>query len=508
MNFENYKSVKNLKKLSQRPIDLTKDGVISKERIEQFKKEALEYKLLYACERVDEEVLEELNNLALESKCVEKMQSMQKGEIVNYSENRKVLHTALRDFSKNPQEKEARDLAFLEIKKLEKFTEKKKYSHIVQIGIGGSILAVETIAKALFPFRNKNVNVHFVSNIDPNEVCMLLEKIDFANTLFISVSKSGTTLETRVNEKFIRQELKKRKLDPKTKIVAITGKNSPMDNKDEYLEVFYIWDYIGGRFSVTSMVGGVLMSLFLGFENYMQFLKGAYAMDNLSRSKNLDENIALFSALLSIWNRNFLNYQTLCEVCYSSLLLDLCCHLQQCYMESNGKSIDKDGNSINFKTSPIVWGGVGTDCQHSFFQFLHQGKDIACVEFIGFCDPSYKKDILINKTYSQEKLLANMFAQALSLAIGKKDDNPNKNFEGNRPSSILLGKQLNPFSLGSLIAFFEHKVAFQGFLWNINSFDQEGVQLGKKIANDIINIFAKEDKKNYELGRAFINQLF
>jgi glucose-6-phosphate isomerase len=278
-----------------------------------------------------------------------------------------------------------------------------------------------------------------------------------------------------------------------------------MDDKAKYLEVFHIWDYIGGRFSATSMVGGVLLSFALGFENYIEILKGANKMDKVAL-KDFNNNLPLISALLGIWNRNFLKYQTSCIIPYSHPLFYFCMHLQQCFMESNGKTIDKKGERINFETSPIIWGDVGTNAQHSFFQFLHQGSDIVPIEFIGFLE-SQLGDKLVKKTTSNQKLLSNLLAQSIALAMGKKDENLNKNFEGNRPSSILMGKKLTPFSLGALLSYFENKVAFQGFIWNINSFDQEGVQLGKTLAKKMMDLFSKEGG-DFILGKSFLDEIF
>ena len=341
---------------------------------------------------------------------------------------------------------------------------------------------------------------------DPDETAQILQKVDLSKTLVICVSKSGTTLETVTNEEFLKKEFIKQGLDPKDHIVAVTSKGSEMDDHKRYLEIFYIWNYIGGRFSPTSMVGGVMLSFALGFDIYMQMLNGANKMDKVALSNNFENNLPLLCALLGIWNRNFLDYKALSIVPYSSLLLNLCFLLQQYEMESNGKTIDQRAEKVDFHTCPIVWGDIGTNAQHSFFQALHQGTDICPIIFIGFEKSQYNMDINIKGTTSQQKLLSNLFAQSIALAIGKKDVNPNKNFEGNRPSSILLSERLTAFSLGSIMALFEHKAAFEGFIWGINSFDQEGVELGKVLAHKMMDLFSEKDI-DFPLGKAFIKEL-
>lgn len=498
-----YKSFSVLSKL--RPYDLAKEGAVNEERIRKFRSENLSLQLLYGMERVDEEILDSLFQLAKESKALEKMKEMQEGKIVNVFENRKALHTATRDFFEAPMNKEATSLALDEVQKLKRFLPaiEKKFTTIVQIGIGGSDLGPRAIYKALKVFAKDGKKAHFISNVDPDDMFSALKKVDLKTTLVVSVSKSGTTMETLTNEEIMRDAFKKANLNPRDHIVAVTGKNSPMDDPSKYLESFYMWDYVGGRFSATSMVGGVTLGFILGFEAYMEFLKGANAMDRIVLTAK--DNLPLLSALLGIWNRNFLNLPSVAIVPYSKALRRFPAHLQQCDMESNGKSVSGLNQFINYKTAPLVWGEIGTDGQHSFFQFLHQGCDIVPVEFIGFRESQLQRDFISNGTTSQEKLLSNLFAQSLALAIGQKSSNPNKHFPGNRPNSILLGKRLDPFTMGLLLAYFEHKVVFQGFIWNINSFDQEGVQLGKTLAQKFINLYKTKDYTAFPLGKAFLD---
>ena len=285
-----------------------------------------------------------------------------------------------------------------------------------------------------------------------------------------------------------------------------------MDNHENYMETFYLWDWIGGRYSTTSMVGGIVLAFAFGFDVFWEFLRGAHDMDRVALEPDLQKNLPLLVALLGIWNHNFLQYPTLAIIPYSQALRDYPAHFQQVDMESNGKSIDQQGTFVNFETGPVLWGSLGTNAQHSYFQLLHQGTATVPLFIIGFKKSQYGHDLEVHGTTSQEKLLANLFAQSLALALGNQPDNPNKFFPGNRPTTLLLGQQLTPYAAGALLAFYEHKVAFQGFIWGINSFDQEGVQLGKVIANRLIDRFAsRRQKKAAEkpdpLGDAYLESL-
>jgi glucose-6-phosphate isomerase len=301
------------------------------------------------------------------------------------------------------------------------------------------------------------------------------------------VSKSGATLETRTNEQLIQQEFRKQGLEPNKHFIAVTGQNSPMDNPAAYLRSFYMFDYIGGRYSATSMVGGVILGFALGFEQFLNLLHGAAEMDRHAENKNIRQNIPLLMALLGVWNRNFLGCESTAILPYSQGLIRFTAHLQQCDMESNGKSISRQGEPLSYQTGPVIWGEPGTNGQHAFYQHLHQGTSTTPIEFIGFRKSQYGQDITIQATTSQEKLCANLLAQSLALATGQKSDNPNQVFPGNKPNLVLMADQLTPYTMGALLALYEAKIIFQGFLWNINSFDQEGVQLGKKLADRLLN---------------------
>lgn len=520
-SFLQYAASKKLTELAKQPFDLTKKGNLSPQRLSEYVANACGYRLLYGTERVTKEVMQTLVQLAEESDVHTKMQKMQDGKVLNAiqgfpSENRQVLHTATRDFFEHPNQTqsaiEATQLAKREIDKLKKFMDfldaENRFTDLVTIGIGGSDLGPRAHYIALQYLEKKNRHVHFISNVDPDNAAMVLRKLDLRKTLVVVVSKTGTTLETRANEEFVRARFQVVGLNANEHFIAVTGEGSPMDDPKRYLACFYIWDWIGGRYSTTSMVGGVILSFAFGYDVFWQLLKGANAMDKAALTKDIDANLPLLGALLSIWNRNFLHYPTLALIPYSQALVRYTAHIQQVEMESNGKHIDHLGRQVDFDTGPIIWGEPGTNGQHSFYQLIHQGTDIIPLEFIGYQYSQYDEDHIFNGTSMQQKLLSNLFAQAIALAMGQKSENPNKEFAGNRPSHILLAKKLTPYTLGALLSYFENKVAFEGFIWGINSFDQEGVQLGKVLANKLVDRFADSKKSQlFPLGDALIQQL-
>jgi glucose-6-phosphate isomerase len=525
-SFRHLKASACLNELAEDPLDLTQEGTLNPKRIDALRASALGFSLFFGTERVSDAVLTALCDLAAETEAVKKMADVQSGAVVNFieghpSEQRSALHTAMRDFFEQRQTaaaaKHATELAYKELEKLKAFLrqidKEKRFTHLVQIGIGGSDLGPEAIYLALEAFHKPHRKVHFLSNVDPDDGARIFRSLDLKKTLVVVVSKSGSTLETLTNEAFIRDKYKKAGIDPKHHFLAVTGKGSPMDDPKKYLASFYIWDYIGGRYSATSMVGAVALAFALGIDRLLDFLRGASCMDKHALTQHPRENLPLLSALLGIWNRNFLDLPTVAVIPYSQALCRFPAHLQQLDMESNGKRIDKKGCSTDFDTGPIIWGEPGTNGQHSFFQSIHQGTGIVPIEFIGFKKSQYQEDVLVKGTSCQEKLLANLFAQSIALATGQKSANPNTFFPGNRPNRVLLAEQLDPFSMGALLAYYEHKVVFQGLIWNINSFDQEGVQLGKKLATQIINQFAtlrqgKEiDAKTFPLGAAYLRNL-
>ncbi|HRD56359.1 MAG TPA: glucose-6-phosphate isomerase, partial [Parachlamydiaceae bacterium] len=395
-SFSKTKAFKKLSELAQKPFDLTAPNALSKERIAAYTAKSPEYILNYATERVDEATIKALDELGQEAEALKKMRACQSGEVLNKiegypSESRAVLHTATRDFFEKPQTakpaKEAADFCKKELDKLEKFihlAEEKKYTDLILIGIGGSELGPKANYQALCYLQRPGINIFFLANVDPDDAAQILKKCDLKKCLVAVVSKSGNTLETLTNELFVKRHFLDAGLDPKKHFIAITSPNSPMDDKSLYLEVFYLLDSVGGRYSSTSMVGGVLLAFAFGFEVFVQFLKGANAMDKVALKEDLNQNLPLLSALLGIWNRNFLNCPTLAIIPYSHALDRFPAHIQQLDMESNGKHIDRFGKIVDFKTGPIIWGEPGTNAQHSFYQLIHQGTDIIPLEFIGF----------------------------------------------------------------------------------------------------------------------------
>ena len=269
-------------------------------------------------------------------------------------------------------------------------------------------------------------------------------------------------------------------------MIAVTSETSPLANNPAYLASFYIDDYIGGRFSSTSAVGGAVLSLAFGADVFADFLKGANEADLTSKNSDITKNPAMLDALIGLYERNIQEYPATAILPYSQALSRFPAHLQQADMESNGKQVNRRGEPVDYVTGPAIFGEPGTNGQHSFYQLLHQGTDIIPLQFIGFADNQSGSDVIVDGSTSQKKLCANLVAQIVAFACGKSDANPNKNFPGGRPSSLIHGKQLTPEALGALLSHFENKIMFQGFLWNLNSFDQEGVQLGKVLTKQVL----------------------
>ncbi|MBM9518415.1 glucose-6-phosphate isomerase [Desulforhopalus vacuolatus] len=503
-NFQETSVYNKLRQLAGAPPDLTAKNVLTAgNRLEKYVCRTPILNLHYATQRVDEEVLNGLQTMADELKIVEQFKAMRRGAVMNTiedveSENRQVLHTSSRDhFHQPPCEPAAAAQSKAELEKLKRFLGEvtdgtltgstgKCFTTVIHLGIGGSDLGPRALYEALLPYGIEGRSVHFISNVDPDDAARRLGQVNLEECLVVTVSKSGGTLETLTNETVVQTALRDAGLDPKKHCVAVTGEKSPLDNPESYLRSFYMFDYIGGRYSATSMVGAVSLGFFLGFEGFMSMLEGADEMDRLAEGASLQKNPALLLALLGVWNHNFLGYPTVAVLPYSQGLHRFPAHLQQCDMESNGKSITRDGKKVTAKTGPIIWGEPGTNGQHAFYQLLHQGTEIVPVEFIGFQKSQYGHDLKVQGTTSQQKLLANLYAQSVAFAIGQTSDNPNRVFAGNRPSTIIMGQRLDPRSLGALLALYEAKIVLQGFCWNINSFDQEGVQLGKVLAGGFL----------------------
>lgn len=486
-----------------------KDELSSADAVKRIKEysvpmaEGLTYN--YAAKQVNEQILKTLQELSDESQLLEKFEALYNGEVVNTGEKRMVLHQLTRgqlgkDVIADGVNK--RDFYIKEQKRIAEFADKvhsgkivnekgEKFTSVCQIGIGGSDLGPRAMYLALENWAKKNntfkMEAHFISNVDPDDASAVLASIDLAHTIFILVSKSGTTLETLTNESFVKDGLKNAGLKVSKHMIAVTSETSPLAHNPDYMEAFYMDDYIGGRYSSCSGVGGAVLSLAFGPKVFADFLDGAANQDKTALNKDIRKNPALLDALIGVYERNVQEYPSTAILPYSQALSRFPAHLQQLDMESNGKSVNRDGKEINYVTGPVIFGEPGTNGQHSFYQLLHQGTNIVPLQFIAFSENQTGKDVVIEDSTSQKKLCANVVAQIVAFACGKKDADPNKSFAGNRPSSLIYGKSLTPKTLGALLAHYENKVMFQGFVWNINSFDQEGVQLGKKLAKAVLS---------------------
>lgn len=462
-------------------------------------------KFNYAAKQVNAQILKTLSELAEEQQLVEKYEALLNGEVINTGEKRMVIHQLTRGQLGNDVMADGvnkREFYINEVKRIADFAndvhsgkllnEKgEKYTTVCQIGIGGSDLGPRAMYLALENWAKKNdsfkMEARFISNVDPDDAAGVVKGLDISKTIFILVSKSGTTLETLTNESFVKDFIKKAGCDASKHMIAVTSETSPLAHNPDYMAAFYMDDYIGGRYSSTSGVGGAVLSLAFGPKVFQEFLDGAAEEDKLSLNKDITKNPALMDALIGIYERNVQEYPSTAILPYSQALSRFPAHLQQLDMESNGKSVNRFGEPIDYVTGPVIFGEPGTNGQHSFYQLLHQGTDIVPLQFIAFEENQTGEDVVIEDSTSQVKLCANVVAQIIAFACGKKDENPNKAFAGGRPSSLIFGKQLTPKALGALLSHYENKVMFQGFVWNINSFDQEGVQLGKVLAKTVLS---------------------
>lgn len=477
-------------------------------RIESYQAKAgcgLRYN--YAAMPIADNHLAVLQELSDELQLTQKYQALLDGEVMNTGEKRLVLHHLCRGqigktvFADGEDKGSFYQQQLTEIKAFSQAVRNgeivgstgKTFTTVVQIGIGGSDLGPRALYLALKGWcsrdKNKQLDAQFISNVDPDDAEQVIRALDLERTLFILVSKSGTTLETLTNRDFVVDAIQKSNIEglvAEKHMVAVTSNSSPLASSSSVLKAFFIDDYIGGRYSSTSAVGAVVLSLAFGFEIFDELLRGAHEADLSAMNPNIRENGALLDALLGIYLRNVLGYPSTAILPYSQALSRFPAHLQQLDMESNGKHVNREGKQIDYPTGPVIFGEPGTNGQHSFYQLLHQGSDIVPLQFIGFVDSQYQKDVLVEGSTSQTKLNANLVAQIVAFATGKDDKNPNKQFYGERPSSLLWAKELSPSVLGALLAHYENKVMFQGFVWNLNSFDQEGVQLGKVLATKVL----------------------
>ena len=504
-NLDTLTSYQELEKASRVNIAEAMTGDNGAERVKKYSvpmAEGLAYH--YAAKQVDDNVLEALKKLAAEAQLAEKFKALYNGEVINTGEKRLVLHHLTRGqlgdtvtadgvdkrtFYKEQQERIAEFANKVHSGEITNAAG-EKFTTVVQIGIGGSDLGPRAMYLALENWAKKNgtfkMEAKFISNVDPDDAAAVLHGVDVAHSIFVLVSKSGTTLETLTNESFVKDALKNAGLDASKHMIAVTSETSPLAKSSDYLAAFFMDDYIGGRYSSTSAVGGAVLSLAFGPEVFAQFLEGAAEADKLAAETDVTKNAAMLDALIGVYERNVLGYPCTAVLPYSQALSRFPAHLQQLDMESNGKSVNRFGEPVNYVTGPVIFGEPGTNGQHSFYQLLHQGTDIVPLQFVGFKKNQMETDVVIQGSTSQQKLCANVAAQIMAFACGKADENRNKNFEGGRPSSIIIGEQVNPGALGALLAHFENKVMFQGFLWNVNSFDQEGVQLGKVLAKRVL----------------------
>ncbi len=477
----------------------------------------------YSKNRITEETLAKLQDLAKECDLAGAIKSMFSGEKINRTENRAVLHVALRNRSNTPILVDGKDVmpevnAVLE--KMKTFSEAiisgewkgytgKAITDVVNIGIGGSDLGPYMVTEALRPYKN-HLNMHFVSNVDGTHIAEVLKKVNSETTLFLVASKTFTTQETMTNAHSARDWFLKAAGDEKhvAKHFAALSTNAKAVGEFgiDTANMFEFWDWVGGRYSLWSAIG-LSIVLSIGFDNFVELLSGAHAMDKHFSTTPAEKNLPVLLALIGIWYNNFFGAETEAILPYDQYMHRFAAYFQQGNMESNGKYVDRNGNVVDYQTGPIIWGEPGTNGQHAFYQLIHQGTKIVPCDFIA---PAITHNPLSDH---HQKLLSNFFAQTEALAFGKsrevveqeyrdqgKDPAtldyvvPFTVFEGNRPTNSILLREITPFSLGALIALYEHKIFTQGVILNIFTFDQWGVELGKQLANRILPEL-KDDKE-------------
>jgi glucose-6-phosphate isomerase len=505
-------------------------------RAEKFHLKWNDFLVDYSKNRINQETIDLLLELANETGLKNAISDYFGGALINQTENRAVLHTALR----------AKESAVINVdgvnvmpevyavkNKVKSFTSEvtsgqrtgytgKSFTDVVNIGIGGSDLGPVMAVEALQYYKN-HLNVHFASNVDGDHVNEIIKKLNPETTLFVIVSKTFTTQETLTNSETIKawflksarqEDVAKHFVAVSTNIEKVTEFGINPDN------VFPMWDWVGGRFSLWSAVG-LSISLAVGFDNFNELLSGANEMDEHFKTADFDKNIPVTLALLSVWYNNFFGAESEALIPYTQYLQKLAPYLQQGTMESNGKSIGRDGKSVNYETGTIIWGEPGTNAQHAFFQLIHQGTKLIPSDFIGFVKPLY------GDQDHHDKLMSNFFAQTEALMNGKSQEQvqaefdkqglsaektkvllPFKVFSGNKPTNTILIQKLTPRALGSLIAMYEHKIFVQGIIWNIFSFDQWGVELGKQLANSILEEINTKEIKKHDSSTRFLLQHF
>ncbi len=501
-------------------------------RAEQMHMQWNDFLVDYSKNIATQETIDLLLELAHQVDLKDAISKYFKGDLINQTEDRAVLHTALRATENSAVMVDGINVMpeiFSVKNKIKNFSNEvisgerkgfsgKQFTDIVNIGIGGSDLGPAMIVEALQFYKN-HLNVHFVSNVDGDHVNEVIKKLNPETTLFVIVSKTFTTQETLSNAETIRswflqsatqEDVAKHFVAVSTNIKKVTefGINP--------LNVFPMWDWVGGRFSLWSAVG-LSVSLAVGFDNFDKLLKGANDMDEHFKNESFDKNIPVILALLSIWYNNFFGAESEALIPYTQYLQKLAPYLQQGIMESNGKSIGRDGKPVNYQTGTIIWGEPGTNSQHAFFQLIHQGTKLIPTDFIGF------KEALYGNKDHHDKLMSNFFAQTEALLMGKTEAQvktefeaqgitadkaaflvPFKVFSGNKPTNTLLINKLTPETLGALVALYEHKIFVQGVIWNIFSYDQWGVELGKQLANTILEEIVTKKVTQHDSSTTFL----
>ena len=501
-------------------------------RAEKMHLEWNDFLVDYSKNIATKETLDLLLELANEVQLKEAISKYIGGDVINQTENRAVLHTALRAKENASVQVDGVNVLpeiYAVKNKIKQFSNEiisgqrkgytgKPFTDVVNIGIGGSDLGPAMIVEALQYYKNP-LNVHFVSNVDGDHVNETLKKVNPETTLFVIVSKTFTTQETLSNAETIRSwflqsaaqdDVAKHFVAVSTNIQKVTEFGINPDN------IFPMWDWVGGRFSLWSAVG-LSISLAVGFDHFDQLLEGAHEMDEHFKNESFDKNIPVVLALMSIWYNNFFGAESEALIPYTQYLQKLAPYLQQGIMESNGKSIGRDGKPVNYQTGTIIWGEPGTNSQHAFFQLIHQGTKLIPTDFIG-----YKEALYGNKDH-HDKLMSNFFAQTEALLMGKTEAQvkaefelqgisgekeqfllPFKVFAGNKPTNTLLIQKLTPATLGALVALYEHKIFVQGIIWNIFSYDQWGVELGKQLANSILNEIVENEPQPHDCSTTFL----
>ncbi|MGB3774465.1 MAG: glucose-6-phosphate isomerase [Leeuwenhoekiella sp.] len=486
----------------------------------------------YSKNRITTETMQYLRDFAKEMKLGEAMSAYFGGEVINETEGRAVMHTALRAPKNANITVDGKNIVeeVNETKeKIKQFSEKiisgshkgytgKAITDVVNIGIGGSDLGPDMVTEALAFYKN-HLNIHFISNVDGDHVHENLQKLDPETTLFVVVSKSFTTQETLSNANTARDWFLKKTAQPgedRKKDVAkhFVAVSTNLEAVKEFgiaeENIFTMWDWVGGRFSIWSAVG-LTIAIAVGYNNFESFLEGAHGMDEHFKNSSFEENIPVTLALLTVWYNNFFKAESEAIIPYTQYLHRLPAYLQQATMESNGKSVDQNGKTVDYQTGTIIWGEPGTNSQHAFFQLIHQGTKIIPTDFIG-----YKKSLYGDQDH-HNKLMANYFAQTEALMNGKTEEEarqelkkdgmedseidklaPFKKFEGNKPTNSILIDKLTPKSFGALIAMYESKIFVEGILWNIFSFDQWGVELGKQLAKNVLKDINGQDVAKHD----------